>query len=300
MREFLRGSFVPLVTPFRDGRVDEDAYAGLVRFQAERGSAGVVVTGTSGEPSVLTLDERAALVEVAVDAAGGRLEVVAGSGAQSLAETVELTTRAERAGAAAALVVTPYYLQPPQRGLVRYFGDVAAATGLPVLIYHIPGRAAVSITVASVAAVVEQAPNVVGIKHASADLAYLTELLSSLGTDFRAFCGLEHLSFPMLALGAAGLMNAVGNLLPATLVELCAAVAKGDLARARELHHALFELNRAVFWDTNPIPVKYLMARFGLLAGNEHRPPMAGPDAELAARLDELAGRVLREFGTVG
>lgn len=290
---FLRGSYVPLVTPFdRDGRIGEETYARLVDNQVAAGSAGVVVTGTSGEPSTLTVDERARLTRVAVEAAGGRIPVVAATGDQSLPATLELTRRAEQAGADAVLVVTPYYLRPPQRGLVDYFTTVAAATALPVLIYHIPGRAAISMSVDSVARVAERADNLVGIKHASADLGYVTELLASLGREFRLFCGLEDLSFPMLAIGAAGLMNAVGNVVPARVAQLCDAVAGGRLADARDLHFELFELNQAVFWDTNPIPIKYLMVKLGLLEGNHHRPPMSPATPELQGRLDDLLARL--------
>jgi 4-hydroxy-tetrahydrodipicolinate synthase len=290
---FLRGSYVPLVTPFTSsGEVDEQTYAGLVELQVSKGSAGVVVTGTSGEPSLLTTEERARLTQVAVKAAAGRIGVVAATGAQTLPETLELTRRAEQAGADAVLVVTPYYVQPPQRGLVEHFTAVASAVGLPVLIYHIPGRAAVSMTVDSVAQVAETAGNLVGLKHASSNLGYATELLARLGGDFRLFCGLEELSFPMLAVGASGLMNAVGNIAPARVARMCAAVFAGELGQARELHFELFELNQAIFWDTNPIPIKYLMARLGLLAGNTHRLPMSPAAPELRQRLDDLLGRL--------
>jgi 4-hydroxy-tetrahydrodipicolinate synthase len=290
---FLRGSYVPLVTPFTpSGEVDEDAYGTLVEVQAAKGSAGVVVTGTSGEPSLLTTEERTRLTQVAVKAAAGRIGVVAATGAQTLPETLELTRRAEQAGADAVMVVTPYYAQPPQRGLVEYFTAVASAVGLPVLIYHIPGRAAVSMTVDAVAQVAQAAGNLVGLKHASSNLGYATELLARLGRDFRLFCGLEELSFPMLAVGAAGLMNAVGNIAPARVSRMCAAVFAGQLEQARELHFELFELNQAVFWDTNPIPIKYLMVRLGLLASNSHRLPMSPATAELRQRLDDLLGRL--------
>lgn len=284
----LRGSYVPLVTPFRSGDVDLATYASLVRRQATAGSAGIVVTGTSGEPSVLTVDERIRLYETAVAAADDRLPVVAATGSQSLPETEELTRQADKAGAAAVLIVTPYYIKPPQRGLVEYFVQVASATSLPVLIYHIPGRSAVTLSVAALAEAVRRAPNIVGVKHASADLAWVTELLTELGPSFRLFCGLEEMSFPMLALGAAGLMNAAANIAPTPIGQLCQAVAGGDLATARRLHFELFTLNQAVFWDTNPIPVKYLMYRLGLLSGNEHRLPMSPPPPELEARLDAL------------
>lgn len=286
--DLLRGSYVPLVTPFRRTEVDLDVFAFLARRQADAGTAGIVVTGTSGEPSVLTVEERIALYEAAVAAVGDRIPVVAATGSQSLAETVELTRRAEKAGATAVLVVTPYYIKPPQQGMIEYFVEVAGATTLPVLIYHIPGRAAVTLTAAAVAQAVRRAPNIVGVKHASTDLAWATELLNELGPAFRLFCGLEELSFPMLALGAAGLMNAAGNIAPTPINRLCQAVAEGDLATARRLHFELFSLNQAVFWDTNPIPVKYLMKRLGLLPGNEHRLPMQPPTPQVQARLDGL------------
>jgi 4-hydroxy-tetrahydrodipicolinate synthase len=286
--ESLRGSYVPLVTPFRHMEVDYDTFGTLVCRQSHADSAGVVITGTSGEPSVLTIRERIRLYETAVEAAGDRLRVVAATGSQALPETVELTRQAEKAGAAAVLVVTPYYIRPPQRGLIEYFVQVAAATALPVLIYHIPGRAAVTLSVSTVAEAVRRAPNIVGVKHASTDLAWATDLLNELGPRFLLFCGLEEMSFPMLALGAAGLMNAVGNVAPTPINQLCQAVADGDLTRARALHFELFTLNRAVFWDTNPIPIKYLMKKLELLPDNEHRPPMAPPSSELEARLDAL------------
>lgn len=288
---FLRGSYVPLVTPFRDAAVDYDTFANLVEFQIASGTDGLVVTGTSGEPSVLTLDERSELFALAVKTSKGRIPVLAATGCQSLAETLELTKRAEKSGADAVLVVTPYYIRPPQRGLIEYFTTVCRATPLPVLVYHIPGRSAITMDVSSVAAVAERADNLVGLKQSMNDLGYVTRLLEQLGPEFRVFVGLEELSFPMLVIGAAGLVNAVGNVAPDRIAELAKAVAKGDLEGGRALHYSLAELNDAVFWDTNPIPVKYLMWKRGLLPVDEHRLPMVPPTNELAARLDGLFER---------
>src|SRR5919199_1381369 len=290
-QKFLRGSYPPVVTPFRDGKVDYDRYAELVERQAREGSHGVLVTGTTAEPSSLTLDERAELVRVAVEAVAGRIPVVAATGSQSLAETVELTARAEKAGADALLVVTPYYIRPPQAALVEYFVEVGRRTDLPVLIYHIPGRAAVSVTPTTVAQIAERLPNLVGVKHAANDLEFLTEVLARLGADFRVFCGLEALSLPMLVVGAAGLMNAVGNLTPARVAALCEACERGDLAAARKLHFELFELNQAIFLDTNPMPLKYMMARMGLLETPEVRLPLVPLAGERAQKLDEALRR---------
>ena len=289
----LRGSLVPLVTPFdNDLKVDYDTYASLVDRQVAGGSHGVVVTGTSGEPSSLTVSERAQLVRVAVQASAGRLPIVAATGSESLAATVDLTRQAQAAGADAVLVVTPYYSAPPQRGLVQYFTEVGRNTDLPLLIYHIPGRAAVTISVHSVAEIADRLPTLAGMKYAGRDLGYLTDLFSRLGRDFTVFGGLEELSLPMLAVGAQGLMNAVANMLPGPVAELVHAVDLGDLSRARDLHFRLDRLNKAIFWDTNPIPIKYLLQRTGVLPVARHRLPLLPPPPELQARLDELLGEL--------
>lgn len=290
---FLRGSYTPVVTPFRNGALDLDTFAALVERQVSQGSDGVLVTGTTGEPSSLTVDERVELVKVAVATVARRVPVVAATGSQSYAETLTLTIEAERAGADAVLVVTPYYIRPPQQGLVEYFVALGKGTALPVLIYHIPGRAAVSITSDTIARIIEKLPRLVGIKHAVNDVEFVTELLTRVGRDFRIFCGLEALSLPMLSVGASGVMNAVGNLAPNRVAALCRAVFEGNLAEARKLHDELFELNRAIFLDTNPIPLKYMMTRMGLLRTPEVRLPLVAINQgeDRASRLDELLRR---------
>src|SRR5690606_6626336 len=175
------------------------------------------VNGTTAEPSTLTLEERNRLVTLAVQAAAGRVPVVAATGSQSLAETLALTRHAVAAGVDALLIVTPYYIRPPQRGLVEYYLAVAATHDIPWMIYHIPGRTAVGVTLDTLKAVRERSPHFVGIKHAVNDLGFASECLHAFGEDFKVFVGLEELSFPMMAVGACGLMNAVGNLCPAVL-----------------------------------------------------------------------------------
>ena len=289
--EFLRGSYTPVITPFRDGKVDLGKFAALVERQVRDGSHGLVVTGTTAEPSSLTIDERNELAKVAVATVAKRIPVVAATGSQSLAETTELTARAEKAGVDALLIVTPYYIKPPQRGLIEYFVEIGKRTELPLMIYHIPGRAAVSVTPVTVARVAERLTNLVGLKHAVNDLDFLTETLALLGKDFRVFCGLEALSLPMLVIGAAGLMNAVGNLAPTRIAELCNAVEQGDISEARRLHFELFELNQAIFLDTNPIPLKYMMWRLGLLDSAELRLPLVQLTEESAQKLDQVLHR---------
>ncbi len=288
---FLRGSYPPIVTPFRDGAVDYETYARLVERQVAEGSHGVVVNGTTGEPSTLTLEERIRLLEVASRTARGRIPVVAATGSQSHADSIVLTEAAKEAGADAVLIVTPYFIRPPQRGLIEYYLDLGKRTDLPLMIYHIPGRAAVNVTVDTVAAIAEKLPRLVGIKHAFNDLAFVSDLLVRLGFEFRVHVGLEDLSFPMLAVGASGLMNAVGNLLPRKVAQLYELTAAGRMAEARALHYELWELNQAVFFDTNPIPMKYMMKRLGILPTEEHRLPMVPSTPELQKRLDAVLAR---------
>ena len=288
---FLRGSYPPLVTPFRNGKVDFRKFAELCERHVAEGSHGIVVAGTTGEPSSLTSDERVRMVETAVKAVKNRIPVVAATGSQSLAETLEITAGAEKAGADALLIVTPYYIKPSQAGLIEYFATIGARTRLPLMIYHIPGRAAVSVTTATVERIAERTPTLVGMKHAANDLELLTELLARLGSEFRVFCGLESLSLPMLAIGACGLMNAVGNLAPARVAALYNEAARGNLGAARKLHFELFDLNRAIFLDTNPIPLKYMMNRLGMLDSAELRLPLVPLDGERGKILDDVLSK---------
>jgi 4-hydroxy-tetrahydrodipicolinate synthase len=285
---WLKGSIPPLITPFKNGEVDFETYARLIERQIEGGSHGILVNGTTSEPSTLTTDERNELVALAVKTAKGRIPVVAATGSQSLAETLVLSQFAERAGADAQLVVTPYYIKPPQRGLEAYFVEVFSKLKTPAMVYHIPGRAAVSMDVATFAAVKAKCPNLVGVKHASTDLAFVTDLLVTMGHDFKIFVGLEELCFPMMAIGAVGMMNAVGNLDPKRVAAMHTAVEAGDLAKARALHFALFEISKAIFFDTNPIPLKYMMKKLGLIERNEHRAPMIAASEALERRLDDV------------
>jgi 4-hydroxy-tetrahydrodipicolinate synthase len=287
----LKGSIPPLITPFKNGEVDYDTYARVVKRQIAEGSHGILVNGTTAEPATLTIEERNRLVDLAVKLTKGRVPVVAATGSQSLADTRVLTEHAAKAGADALLILTPYFTRPPQRGMIQYYLEATKGIELPWMIYHIPGRAAIHVTVDTVKELKEKSKNFVGMKHASPDLDFVSECFAAVGKDFKIFVGLEDLSFPMMAIGACGLMNAVGNLRPRTLADLCEAVWRGDLAGARALHDKLFEINKAVFFDTNPIPIKYMAKKLGIIAANEHRLPMAPATPELEKRLDQVLAR---------
>lgn len=287
-KDALRGSIPPLVTPLRDGRVDYDRLAALVDFQASNGTHGVLINGTTSEPSTLTVDERNQAVSVAVQAARGRLQVVAATGSQSHAESVALTEHAAKAGVDALLLVTPYYVRPPQRGVAAYFVDIGKRVDIPLMMYHIPGRTAFKTDLRTLEDIAEALPHFVGIKHAVDDHSFVTEMLHRFGPEFRVFVGLEEFTFPMMCLGAGGTMNAVANVAPREVAELCNLVRAGQLDAARALHYKLYALMKMIFWDTNPIPLKYLMKRLGLLERNEHRLPMVPASPELERRIDTL------------
>ncbi len=283
------GSVVPLVTPFRNGAVDEQAFARLVERQLRAGSHGLSVGGTTGEPAGLSLEERKRLIRLTVELAGGRRPVLAGTGSANLEATLELTRYAREAGADGALVITPYYTKPSQEGLFAYFARVAEAVPeFPLVIYNIPGRACVPVAVETLARLRERYPWVVGVKHSLKDLDVVSRTIRTLGEEFAVFCGLESLTYPMLALGARGMIAATANLLPSEVARLYEAVKAGRHDEARELHYRLYEVNEAIFWETNPVPLKYLMARAGLIEA-EWRPPLGPPSPEVAARLDRLA-----------
>jgi 4-hydroxy-tetrahydrodipicolinate synthase len=287
----IRGSIPPLFTPFKDGAVDYDTYARMIEFQIKEGSHGILVNGTTSEPASLTTEERNRLVSLAMEVVKGRVPVIAATGSQSLAETKVLTAHAVKEAVDALLIVTPYYSRPPQRGIIQYYLEVTKGVSTPWMIYHIPGRAAVSVTVDTVKELKDKSPTFVGMKHASPDLDLVSDCFAAVGLDFKIFVGLEELSFPMMAVGACGLMNAVGNLRPRVLSDMCEAVWRGDLPGAQALHHRLHEINKAVFFDTNPIPMKYMAKKLGLIASNEHRLPMVPATPELEKRLDAVLAR---------
>jgi 4-hydroxy-tetrahydrodipicolinate synthase len=286
----IKGSIPPIITPFKNDQLDYEAYAGLVEFQINKGSHGILVNGTTAEPSTLTADERNKTIDTAIATNNGRLPIIAATGSQSLAESRMLTRYAAEVGADALLIVTPYYISPPQRGLVQYYLDVMDGIDTPWMIYHIPGRAAVSITLETVKELKDRSSNFIGMKHAVNDLAFVSECIDAF-PDYLVFVGLEELSFPEMAIGAVGLMNAVGNLRPDLLAEMCQAVWDNDLSRGKEIHQRLLEINQSVFYDTNPIPIKYMMKRLGIIPENHHRLPMMPAEPELEKRLDGVLER---------
>lgn len=280
----LRGSITPLVTPFREGRLDEAALRALVEFQIAEGSHGVSVTGTTGEPSALSVAERERVIEIAADAVAGRVPFLAGTGSNNLDDTLHLTRHAERVGASAVLAIVPYYIRPSQAGLYGFFRAIADRTRLPVVLYNIPGRTAQNLEPETMARLRRDAPNIVGVKEANHDLAQVSRDLALCGRDFLVFSGIEALCFPMLALGASGHVSATANVAPRLLARLFDLCAAGEWEGARDLHYHLLPLNEALFWETNPVPVKTALAMMGRVSP-EVRLPLAPMSEENRQRL---------------
>lgn len=285
----IRGSLTPLITPFRDGEVDETTFRQLVNDQIDNGSHGVTIAGTTGEPTSLSLDERERLFDAAVEVVDDRGVVIAGTGTNEWRDTLRLTRSAARAGATAALVVVPYFVQPPQRGLRDWFEKVADASELPVIIYDIPGRSGVGLTVDTTEQLARH-NNIIGVKLARPDLVHASMVMSACGPTFGVYCGVEALCYPMLALGGAGHVSATGNLFPRELAEMAEAAFRGDFATARDIHFRLLAVNEAVFFETNPIPIKTMLGIAGRIRP-EVRPPLVPATDELRVRLEKvLAG----------
>jgi 4-hydroxy-tetrahydrodipicolinate synthase len=273
----IRGAITPLVTPFHDdGELDLHSVSTLIDWQLENGSHGISVGGSTGEPTSQTIEERLTVMRVANDAIRGRVPFLPGTGAARMDETLELTARAEELGAAAALVVTPWYGRPQQEGLFEWYSTVAREfPDLPIILYNVPIRAAVDITPATVGRLRRAHDNIVGIKETTRDFEHVSYVLNECGTDFIALSGIELLCYPMMCLGGDGHLSCVGNFAPRPVAELYNAFAAGDHERARQLHYDLHPLVDAAFAETNPVPAKWIMHRMGLIPSAHARVPLA-------------------------
>ena len=284
MRPMFQGSIVALVTPFRSGKVDEAKLRELVEMHVAQGTDGIVPCGTTGESPTLSHDEHKRVVEIVVEAARGRLHVIAGTGSNATTEAIDLTAHAKKAGATGALVVNPYYNRPTQEGLYRHFRAVAEAVDIPILVYNIAGRTAVNVETDTLVRLVKDCPNIVGVKEASGSLDQMTQVILACGPDFSVLSGDDNITLPLMSVGGRGVISVIANIVPRETAEMTHAALAGDWKLARELHLKLFPLSRAVFIETNPIPVKEAMGMMGMLAP-EFRLPMCPMGAANRERL---------------
>ena len=289
-----QGSFVALVTPFRDGRVDEAKLKELVEFHIANGTDGLVPCGTTGESPTLNHDEHKRLVELVIETARKRITVIAGTGSNSTAEAIDLTKHAERAGANGALVVNPYYNKPTQEGLYRHYRAVADAVGIPIITYNIQGRTAVNVETATMARLARDCRNIVGVKEASGSLDQMSQVIAACGPTFTVLSGDDNITLPLMAIGGHGVISVIANIVPRETADMVHAALDGDFKRARELHYRLFPMARAAFLETNPIPIKEAMAMAGMLEP-EFRLPMCRMSD---ANRETLRG-IIRQYGLV-
>lgn len=293
-QERLRGSIVPLVTPFRNGTVDEGALTSLIEWQIASGSHGISVTGTTGEPTALTRQERERVIQHAASVINKRVPFVAGTGSNNFDETLHFSKFAQKVGADAVLLITPYYVRPSQEGLFRHFKSVADALEIPVILYNIPGRSAINLEIDTVARLRESCKNIIGIKEANHDFSHITRLLGKLGRDFLVYSGIELLCFPVLAIGGAGYVSATGNLMPKEVAQLYDLVAANKWREAQDLHYHLMPLNDAVFIEINPVPVKTALGMMGKIS-----PEVRLPLAPLSPENEKKLRAILTKYGLV-
>jgi 4-hydroxy-tetrahydrodipicolinate synthase len=287
----LRGSFVAIVTPFKDGEVDWEGLEKLIEFQIEGGTNVIVPCGTTGESPTLSHDEHDEVIEFTVKKVNGRVPVVAGTGSNSTEEAIRLTKHAEHAGADGSLQVAPYYNKPTQEGLYRHYKAIAEAVSIPLIVYNIPGRSGINIDPPTVARMAE-IDNIAGIKEASGSMAQITEVIRLCGPDFIVVSGDDPITYPLICVGGHGVISVVANIIPRENSELCRLALAGQHDEARKLYYRMLPLGRAMFVETNPAPVKAALQMMGMVS-DEVRLPLA---PLLPASREKLKG-VMEEFG---
>lgn len=288
-KRIFQGSLVALVTPFRDGRVDEAKLRDLVEFHVKSGTDALVPCGTTGESPTLSHEEHKRVINIVIEKAAGRVPVVAGTGSNSTAEAIDLTAHAKKAGADAVLMVNPYYNKPTQKGLIEHYKAIMDAVDIPIILYNIPGRTGINMLPETVAALAEY-QNIVGIKEASGNLEQMTQVIVLCGDKIAVVSGDDTLTLPLMAVGGKGVISVVANIVPKDVAEMTHAALNGDWKRAREMHLKLFPLCQAMFYETNPIPVKTAMGLLGMI-NPELRLPLCAMSEANVKRLKEALQR---------
>jgi 4-hydroxy-tetrahydrodipicolinate synthase len=286
-----KGSIVAIITPFKDGQVDEEAYRELIEFHIENGTSAIVPCGTTGESATLTMSEHNRVIDIAVKAVNKRVPVIAGTGGNSTREAIELTAHAKESGADATLQVTPYYNKPTQEGLYQHFKAIAEQAPLPQVLYNVPGRTSVNMLPETVARLADF-PEIVAIKEASGNLGQMAEIVQLCGDKITLLSGDDNLTLPLLSIGGKGVISVVANIVPADSAAMVKAWEEGDADKAREIFYKLLPLSQAMFYETNPIPVKTAMAMIGKITP-EMRLPLAPMSAANRARLE----KALKDYG---
>jgi len=289
----LKGAITAIVTPFKEGRLDEAAYRELIEFQIQGGIHGIVPCGTTGESPTLSHAEHKRVVEICVDQVKKRVPVVAGSGSNNTAEAVELTKHAQAAGADFALMITPYYNKPTQEGLYQHYKTIATQVKIPIVVYNVPSRTSLNLLPETMARLMGL-PNIVGIKEATGDLKQCAKILELCGDKIIMLSGDDFTVLPLLAIGGHGVISVVSNVTPGDMAGMCNAFFAGDLAGARKLHYKMWPLMEAMFYETNPAPAKTALKLMGKITGEVRQPLWAMSPAN-----EDKLRQVMQRYGLI-
>jgi len=287
-----KGSIVAIVTPFKNNKVDNKKLEELVEIQIKNGTSGIVPCGTTGESPTLSTQEHERVIEIVIEAAKKRVPVIAGTGSNSTQEAIELSVHAQKAGADALLFVSPYYNKPTQEGLYLHFKTVAQRVKIPIILYNIAGRTAVNIEPQTIARLASDCKNIIGVKEASGNLDQMSRIKALCGTDFDLISGDDVLTLPLLAVGGAGVISVVANIVPRDVADMVEAFSKGNIKKAQNLHYKLLPLIKAMFIETNPIPVKTAMGILGLC-----QPELRLPLCAMSQPNQDKLSKALKDYG---
>jgi 4-hydroxy-tetrahydrodipicolinate synthase len=290
----IHGSMVAIVTPFRNGKIDEKALKDLIEFQIENGTHGIVPCGTTGESPTLSHEEHEYVIELTVNAVNKRVPVIAGTGSNSTKEAIRLTRFAKEIGADATLLVVPYYNKPTQEGLYLHFKQIATQVDIPIILYNIPGRTGVNMTPETIARLAGDFKNIIGVKEATGSIPQASKILHLCGMDFLLLSGEDSINFPLLAIGARGFITVTANIAPKDVADLYNHFNNGEFEKARDLHYKLLPLNEALFIETNPIPVKAALSMMDKIK-YEYRLPLS----EMTPGHYEELKTVLSDYGLI-
>lgn len=261
-----KGAFTALVTPFKNNQVDEESYRAHIEWQIEQGIHGLVPCGTTGESATLSHEEHRQVIRICIDQAKGRVPILAGAGSNNTKEAIELTRFAKEAGADGALLISPYYNKPTQQGLVEHYRAIAKEVAIPMIVYNVPGRTGSNVLPQTLAKMNNEIPGVIGVKEATGNLKQVSEVIEYCGPEFIVLSGDDFTLLPTLAIGGHGVISVVSNIVPKQMSNLCSAFFANDLKQAKKIHYELSPLNRAMFIETNPIPVKTALSLMGKMA----------------------------------
>lgn len=281
------GAIVAVVTPFRQGKVDEAGLRDLIEFQIANGTSGIVPCGTTGESPTLTHKEHERVVEVAIEQTAGRIPVIAGTGSNSTEEAISLTQHAKKAGADAALMISPYYNKPTQEGIYRHFEQVAKAVDIPIIVYNIPGRTGSNMEPATIARL-SRIDNIVGVKESSGSMKQITDVIALCADDFIVVSGEDYLTFPLMCVGGKGVISVVSNVAPKQMADLCKLFFEGRMEESRRLYYKILPLLHILFIETNPVPVKAALVMMKKIESEEVRLPLVTMDEANKERLRKV------------